>query len=317
MISKKKIGVCYLARVAEGVEPLINFLQSYERFDSGFEHDLIIGFKESNLLSENHRAREIFSKIEHIAVVLPDIGYDIGSYFQIAEVVSHKYLFFLNTFSEIRIEFWLKRYVDALVEKKLEFLGTTASWQSSYSGKYYNLHKKIKSIPEFLNWIRTLWAYPVFPSPHVRTNAFIIRRDLFIGLKRSDFKNKGDAYEFENGRNSMTSQLRSRGFEVAVIGSDLVVYQIPEWEKSKTLWSGKQENLIVSDNQTRDYELGTQEHMNYLNLCGWNDPRVVSGYKKEYSIGNYPIRGALPDLFSEIFFLVNIALKKYINGSNN
>jgi hypothetical protein len=309
MKTKIEIGVCYLARVADGVDPLIRFLESYEKFNSGIEHDLIIGFKAGILPSENDRAKEIFSKIKHIAIALPDKGYDIGAYFEMAKIVNYKYLLFLNTFSEIKIEFWLKIYIDALVEKKSEFLGTTASWQSSYSGKYCNLHKKIKSIPDILVWLKTLWAYPIFPSPHVRTNAFIVRRDLFLNLKRNDFKKKEDTYLFENGRNSMTNQLKSLGFEVAVVGSDSVVYQIPDWEESKTFWTGNQNNLIVSDNQTRDYELGTEKHKNYLNSCGWHDPRVVSGYRVNYLISNFSIGNFFVDLVSEIYCFVKIFFK--------
>ena len=66
-------------------------------------------------------------------------------------------------------------------------------------------------------------------------------------------KTKGDAYKFESGRKGLSKQILEIGKEIIVVGKDGKGYEKEEWNKSKTFWQSKQENLLVADNQTNSY----------------------------------------------------------------
>lgn len=108
-----------------------------------------------------------------------------------------------------------------------------------------------------------------FPSPHLRTNAFMISRELMLGLRRQRMRTKEDAYKFESGKQSMTNQILRAGLKTLVVGRDGRGYEWGEWNLSETLWQGEQRNLLVSDNQTRDYEHGDAYKRAFLSRSAW------------------------------------------------
>lgn len=96
--------------------------------------------------------------------------------------------------------------------------------------------------------------FPSFPNPHIRSNAFLIRRDRF--LSRTDaasIRTKWDAYAFESGSDGLTATLARSGLRAIVVGRDARGYELDEWPSSKTFRSDEQSNLLVSDNQTRRF----------------------------------------------------------------
>jgi hypothetical protein len=113
--------------------------------------------------------------------------------------------------------------------------------------------------------------YPPFPAYHLRTNAFMIRRETMLGLKTWEMKGKEDSLKFESGRESMTYQLLRAGLKVLVVGRDGRGYEKEEWARSETFWQGAQRNLLVADNQTRDYEEGNALRRLYLSRSAWGE----------------------------------------------
>jgi hypothetical protein len=113
--------------------------------------------------------------------------------------------------------------------------------------------------------------FDAFPAPHVRTNAFMIRRDVMLGLRRAPLLDKQDAYRFESGKEGMTSQLLRAGLRALVVGRDGRGYEPDEWHLSETLWQGEQRNLLVSDNQTKDYARGDSRRRIFLSRAAWGD----------------------------------------------
>jgi glycosyltransferase involved in cell wall biosynthesis len=117
------------------------------------------------------------------------------------------------------------------------------------------LREKLKYQQEALLQLRMVPAaeYDTFPAPHLRSNAFMIRREVMLKLTSMRMATKEDAYRFESGKDSMTNQVLRMGLNVLVVGRDGCAYEKEKWPQSETLWQGEQRNLLVADNQTRDY----------------------------------------------------------------
>ena len=65
---------------------------------------------------------------------------------------------------------------------------------------------------------RVVACHPGFPSPYVRTNAFLIERELLLSLQTGRLGTKSAAYRFESGHGGMTEQLRARGLKPLMVG---------------------------------------------------------------------------------------------------
>ena len=116
-----------------------------------------------------------------------------------------------------------------------------------------------------------LLLFEPFPSYHVRTNAFIVERELLGSLRTRPVRRKMDAYVMESGRESFTRQIQRRGLRTLVVDRDGSTYDRELWPRSRTLWQGDQEGLLVADNQTRGYQLGGIERRRMLSALAWAD----------------------------------------------
>jgi hypothetical protein len=112
---------------------------------------------------------------------------------------------------------------------------------------------------------------PRFPAPHLRTNAFLLERELLLRVEPGTLHDKAGAYLLESGRRSLTRQIERRGLRVLVAGRDGASYGPREWPSSRTFWQGSQENLIVADNQTRSYERGDLGVRRALSAHAWGE----------------------------------------------
>lgn len=101
------IAAAYLARMAEGLEPLKRFVQSYLRHSAGVEHDLVVIYKGYSRSGSFEDARAVFASIPHRAIEVSDEGFDIGAYLAVAPQLEHDYICFMNTFTEIEADGWL------------------------------------------------------------------------------------------------------------------------------------------------------------------------------------------------------------------
>ena len=125
-----KVGVVFLARKADGLDAFRRFVQSYLKNDSGHSHELIVALKGFDSESELNAAREIFSTITHLEFRLNDVGFDIGSYLEISEKVSHDYLCFFNTHTEIVAVDWLKLLMKYATKKGVGVAAAMGSYES-------------------------------------------------------------------------------------------------------------------------------------------------------------------------------------------
>ncbi len=95
--------------------------------------------------------------------------------------------------------------------------------------------------------------FPPFPNPHIRSNGFMISRQRFLEVESAGIKTKFDACAFESGIDSMTSQIRRKGLGAVVVGRSGQGYDVADWAGSGTFRLGNQENLILTDNQSRNF----------------------------------------------------------------
>lgn len=139
----------------------------------------------------------------------------------------------MNTASEILAEDWLRKLAVNLALPNIGLVGATGSYES------------LTQLDE---------SFPEFPNIHIRSNALTIERELFCEItKRLVISDKLDGYQFESGRQSLTRQVIALHREVLVVGRNGRGYSPQWWPTSDTFRQGTQGNLLVADNQTRNF----------------------------------------------------------------
>jgi hypothetical protein len=211
---------------------------------------------------------ETLSGLTYRTEDLPDSGFDIGSYRRAANSLSSDYVIFLNSYCRFLADDWLAKLFQPFRDATVGLAGATGSWESIY-----------------LNWTRALWFrgwphlrnkikmgtwYPGYPNPHVRSNAFLIGRLMFLELRIPEITAKEHAWRIESGRNSITRQVAARGLRTVIVGADGTVYDPRQWASAKIFRSGNQENLLIADNQTEEYAGGDARLRRQLAQYSWS-----------------------------------------------
>ncbi|MCH8313849.1 MAG: hypothetical protein IID17_12785 [Nitrospinae bacterium] len=268
------IAVVYLAYgVGGGLAAAETFFRSYRSHPAGAPHDLVVIAKGWEDESGFKTLREMAGECEAEVMDLPDDGFDWGAYMRAAERLSQDWVVFLNTQSEIRKEGWLRIMSKAATNQGVGAVGCTGSWGTRAVVMKFILpilmeKRRNKGTLKFmfasadsmvlapLRWVKRFPWFPQFPNPHLRSNAFLTRRKLFAEYARNHRipRTKNDAYRFEHGRVSFTRFLSARGLKSVIVGKDGKSYGPDEWMDSSTFRVPGQENLLISDNQTRDYD---------------------------------------------------------------
>jgi hypothetical protein len=293
-------AVVHLARHANGLEPFDAFLASYRRLDPGLEHDLVLLFKgfpdRCAIAPYLERAQDSVAGF----VTVPDTGLDLRAYVAAALTLPHERVCFLNSYSEIVAPGWLARLDRAVRQPGVAAAGATGSWASllSYSRWQVGLddpyarafedrgsvrrtmHEisrvryegdKRHWIMSLLNLVRDAPSMALFPSVHLRTNAFLMRREEFCALRWGSLTTKRSNYRMESGRRSLTAQLHARGRRTVVVDRHGAERDWPQWHEAAVFWQERQQDLLVADNQTRVYAGGAPEWRRVLSGYAWGD----------------------------------------------
>jgi hypothetical protein len=284
----KPIAVVHLVRKRNGLDPLRRFLASYRRFEAGIEHELVLVMKGFGSPAELEPWNELAEDLPHRMVGVPDRGYDITAYWSAAEQLEYPRLFFVNSFSELRAAGWLEKLYRAAERKEVGLVGATGSCQTlnpSPMTYYAAVSRKLRHrgpVKDFLMQLPFVSEMNVlrrklqmrrhfgeFPNFHVRTNGFMVERDIMRGALRDAVRTKMDAYRFESGYRGLTTQVLEAGMRAIVVGADGNSFEKEEWHQSDTYWQGRQQNLLLADNQTREYEEGSTETREILSTLAW------------------------------------------------
>lgn len=279
-MTSDKVCVAHLVRGSNGIAPFENFLRSYRRNAAGLPHELLIIFKGFSKQDELAAYDALLEGVSHKRMFTRDVGYDVRPYMRAAREHSYQYFLFLNSFSEVLAPGWLEMLYRQAVRPGVGLVGATASHQSIASD--YDLFKwEIrKTLPAYKRALMPLHRYlrymvtirnrfPPFPNYHVRTNAFMIAREVMNRLRTQFVLHKWDAYRFESGIGGMTYQIMAAGLTPLIVGANDHAYQPSEWPNARTFWISNQENLLISDNQTRAYQQGSPVLRERLAFHAW------------------------------------------------
>lgn len=271
------ICVVHLVRKKNGMEPFRDFLGSYMNYPAGIDHDLLIVYKGFSRKTDIEHYEDLLRDIPHTFLTVADFGFDLRPYFVAAKKHDSKYFCFLNSFSIILDKDWLLKLFRHITEPGVGLVGATGSWGSISSGAQIRKY----SIPErFARFVLKKWRalyFDPFPNYHLRTNSFMITREAMLRIQHGTILTKMHAYRTESGKNSITKQIERMGLRPVVAGKDGKGYEKNEWDISNTFWRGTQDNLLVSDNQTRKFASSDSVWKRKWELFAWgklaNEPR--------------------------------------------
>lgn len=281
---KNNIAVVHLVWLPYGINLYKRFINSYISVSAGHTHKLIFlfnGVNDENELQPYIEYAEI-TKLRYKYFFLRN-GQDIDAYFWIARKLDdYTHILFFNSFSIILYNNWLQYFVSAIQLPGVGLVGATGSWQSHYTNVFkkhkldYEFNKPfIFNFRKYKLFIKTIFywrfLFAPFPSPHIRTNAFIIKRHVFLQLKRKKMVSKFDAYLFENGRKGLSNQLRKNGYQILVVDKFGKLYSPDNWINSKTYWIEDQQNLLIKDNQTDVYCQANIDERKRLIELAWGE----------------------------------------------
>ena len=273
-LSNKPV-VAYLAYEPYGITYLEQFLDNYKKFNSGYDHELLICFKSFKNIENITHWKNVINKRSINFVDYTDIqeksDFDINSYLRIAKDYVDRHILFLNTYTKPNCNNWLKIFINHYKNKSI--IGATASMaslSSQFLNFFYDKHSKFQQ----LRWgIKHLIHVKLFPNPHIRTTAFFLSAEDLLSLNYNKIKltNKIETNYFEAGRYGLSSQLLKKGFELILINSDNKSFQIKEWKNSETFCLGSQKKLIFVDNRTEEYANCSREEREKRTKSCWGE----------------------------------------------
>jgi hypothetical protein len=282
------VCVVHLVRAGNPPEQLEAFAASYREHDAGLEHELVLLLKGAAAEAELAGAR---------VVRVPDDGFDIDAYLAAARVLDHRRVCFLNSHSRIRCDGWLALLDAPFSDPRTGVAGASGSWASrsshvrfdaglggpyrqalgdrdaarrAFTGLSGAAPPPGNALTRRLRVAKTLaheWrAFPAFPNAHLRTNAFLIDRELLLRLRIAPSASKEDAYRAESGRESVTRQVQRSDRRAVLVGRRGAA---ASWRGSGIYCDGEQENLLVADNQTDVYASAAPPLRRVLAAYAW------------------------------------------------
>lgn len=289
------ICVVHLVWNPLGSAPLGRFLEAYRRAPAGQPHRLVVLFNGFIAADNLEPYRRLLAGTAHEELTLPEPVQDIPAYLAAARRLSCEYLCFLNSYSEPLAAGWLEKLHSNLVRDGVGLVGATGSWESHLT----NMRRAIapggivrSSVGALLGrrkfspriylarrrQVAGLGAhFEAFPSPHLRTNGLMVRRELLLGLKSAPIHDKLEALRFEAGRGGMTRQVESLGLQVLVVTRDGRAHPPAEWWRIGGYRSGDQGNLLIADNRTREFATANAwERRRMLRNAWGSDPEATS-----------------------------------------
>jgi hypothetical protein len=299
-------GPClvYLVRAANDPALLRSFAESLRHMPPGEDYQLVLAMKGFSAEDAQRHLRNL-ADLKPLGLTFADEGLDLGVYLSAAAQLQRERYCFLNSFSRPLVQGWLDKLDAALALPGVGMTSASGSWASvpSWLAYAYGLPSAYRGLlPEphvarghFLALeleragaerrapadalrvrLRTLRELPVqltrferFPAHHLRTNAFMISGDVLRRLRLRSVRRKMDAYQLESGRHSLTRQVQRLGLRTVVVDRAGVAYDHEQWDRSRTLWQGDQDGLLVADNQTLAYAHGGADRRRLLSAFAW------------------------------------------------
>jgi hypothetical protein len=296
------LALVHLVRKANGAEPFREFLESYRAVDAGSDHDLVLLLKGFDSQREADEAAALAGGLEAQRIYVDDAGFDVGAYFAATDRLEHARLCFVNSFTTARVPGWLGTLETALRLPGAGIAGATGSWASHWSWLRSNLGlaspyrdaftsrawaqaQSMRLTPARRRALSPVWAqhliasifvlpsfvrrFGPFPAAHVRTNGFVVEREVMRSLERLRIRRKYDALVVESGHRSVTRQIQELGLRPLLAGADGEAHDVADWARSGVFWQREQENLLLEDNQTRAYRDADLDLRTFYSTFAW------------------------------------------------
>lgn len=273
-----EICVVHLVWLPLGLARFAEFIASYREHEAGVEHDLLIIFKELDRAEELAGYEELLAGINYKTLFLDRAGFDILPYFIAAEKFDYKYFCFLNSYSVILAPGWLRSMFAALQARGVGVVGATGSYESYYSNlrrfrPRLGVRSFVGDVGKYKHWRRMLAEarahFEPFPNEHLRTNSFMLARELMLRINFRGEADKMESLKFESGKQGLTRQVRALNLQPLIVGRDGTAYATEQWPHSHTFRSGEQRNLLIADNRTRQYTEADAPTKKILEQCAW------------------------------------------------
>lgn len=282
------IAVVYLSYVPFGTDFLRNFLNSYKKYKAGISHNLIIVFNGYHNEMEIEPFLEILNEASiEFQIEKTTSKYDIDVYYFLTNKLHNfEYFLYLNTYSSILNGNWLTHYYKILNQDGVGCVSATGVW-----GDFKHILDYEKALNRLLKFRATFndvkkiiyFRYNFYPTVgvHLRTNAFMIKRDIFLSIQRPKVKplliaylfglnrKKIRSFCFEHGNNSFSKQLIYKGYKIKIVNKYGLGLNVEQWADSNVYWNGTQENLLIEDNQTMKYQNSSTEVRKTLTFIAW------------------------------------------------
>jgi hypothetical protein len=239
-----------------GPEPAARFGAAYRAVDPGVEHRLLLVF--NGFRGGEDDAREALGLPGAQEVHLHRPVQDLVAYRTALDVAGGERVAFVNSWAEPLADGWLGALAGALDDPGVGIAGATGSWESpaTEAPPHLRLHRRRLFEP--------------FPNPHVRTNAFALRADLGRSLVWDVRRRKVGAESLESGKRGLTRQVVARGLRPVLVSRRGVV-EVEDWPEARVFRSGRQEELLVRDNRTRQYDDADPRFRARLARMAWGD----------------------------------------------
>ncbi len=255
--------ICVVHLVWARLEPcvLASFLAAYRERPAGREHELAVILNGFGRVKPA-RLASIESLLDAIAcrrIRIDAPVQDLTAYRHAAEQVEARTVCFLNSYSRPLADGWLATLAAPLADAGVGMTGTGGSYESAHSAAPLWLRRRRRR------------DFAPFPNPHLRTNGFMLHRDLLLELDWPAVRTKAQALALESGRRSISRQIWERGLEVVVAGRNGQAYPSERWPHSATFRSGDQRNLLIADNRTRQYEEADPATRRHLEAMAWGN----------------------------------------------
>lgn len=247
-----RTAVVYLLRKVNPERCLSNFVSSIMSFRAGADYQPVLlqkGYDADAPADARASAWLSPSGRRPIVINVSDQGFDINAYMKAAPQLDCEQVLFFNSHSRILAPDWMAIFNSASERLGPDaVIGATGSWE--ISGKARR-----------------------FPNAHLRTNAFMIRRENFLKLHYK-LETKRDCNDFEAGPDSFTRRTLASGGHVAVVDRLGRLTGPAGWCANPVYRIGNQEHLLVGDNRTEDYQVSSRARRKYLAELAWGPQHV-------------------------------------------
>jgi len=288
-----EITVVHLVWAPLGGEVIERFVHAYRTRPAGREHELAVIFNGFDG-ADDPRLKAAEAQLEGLdyqRILTAGSMLDLAAYRHAASVLDTRMICLLNSYSRPLSDGWLSMMARAAAGPAVGLLGASGSWGSrsshvryaaGFGGPYASVYDSRASMDRAFATLsgeqappspgrgpaqllrrrldlvtsmarHAVW-FPAFPAAHVRTNAVLVERLLWLEICRDALHDKQATYRLESGRKGIMSRLTGLGLKAVVVGRDGQAYESGHWPESLTFWQGDQENLLIGDNQTRIYD---------------------------------------------------------------